>query len=75
MPTAQHPGQGFLKGTVGEPVILKGEASMCLKVHESWAMPEETALVGKVMMKDHNLYRLIGERIFEKCQELDYAVL
>lgn len=48
---------------------------MCLKVHESWAMSEETALVGKVMMKDDSLYRLIRERIFEKCQELDYAEL
>ncbi len=48
---------------------------MCLKVQEPWPMPEETAMVGKVILKEDSPYRLIGEKIFEKFHEGDFADL
>jgi len=48
---------------------------MCLKVQEPWPMPEETARVGKVILKEDSPYRLIGEKLFERFQEQDYADL
>jgi len=48
---------------------------MCLKVQEPWPMPEETARVGEVILKEDSPYRLIGEKLFERFQEQDYADL
>ena len=48
---------------------------MCLKVQEPWAMPHETEKVGKAILKEDSPYRLIGEKLFEKFQEQEYADL
>jgi len=48
---------------------------MCLKVQEPWAMPEDTGKVGKVILKGDSPYRLIGEKLFERFHEQDYADL
>lgn len=48
---------------------------MCLKVQEPWPMPAETARVGKALLEEASPYRLIGEQIFEKFHEQDYADL
>jgi hypothetical protein len=40
-----------------------------------WPMPAETAAVGKVILKADSPYRLIGELLFEKFSERDYADL
>jgi len=55
--------------------MLMEEARMCLKVQEPWPMPEETARVGRVILKEESPYRLIGEKLFEKFSEQDYADL
>jgi transposase len=38
-------------------------------------MPAETAAVGKIIMKEDSPYRLIGDRIFDRYSEEDYADL
>lgn len=48
---------------------------MCLKVQPPWAMPAETAAVGKVILKEDSPYRLIGERLFDRYREDNYADL
>ena len=48
---------------------------MCLKVQPPWAMPAETAAVGKVILKEDSPYRLIGERLFDRYKEDNYADL
>lgn len=48
---------------------------MCLKVQEPWPMPQETEKVGKAILKEESPYRLIGERLFERFHEQDYADL
>jgi transposase len=48
---------------------------MCLKVQPPWPMPPETAAVGKVILKEDSAYRLIGDRLFERYSEYDYADL
>jgi transposase len=48
---------------------------MCLKVQEPWPMPPETERIGKAILKEDSPYRLIGEELFEKFHEQDYADL
>ena len=48
---------------------------MCLKVQPPWPMPAETAAVGKVILRADSPYRLIGEQLFERFSEQDYADL
>ena len=48
---------------------------MCLKVQPPWAIPAETAAVGKVILKEASPYRLIGDRLFDRYREEDYADL
>jgi hypothetical protein len=46
-----------------------------LKVQEPWPMPPETERIGKAILKADNPYRLIGEELFERFHEQDYADL
>lgn len=46
---------------------------MCLKVHAPWAMPAETEAVGQVILEVGNVYRLIGEKLFDKFYEQDFV--
>jgi transposase len=48
---------------------------MCLKVQPPWGMPAETAAIGKAILKEDSPYRLIGDRLFERYSENDYADL
>jgi transposase len=48
---------------------------MCLKVHEPWSMPDETAAVGKALLAEDSAYRLIGEKLFSKFHEQDFVNL
>jgi hypothetical protein len=48
---------------------------MSLKVQPPWTRPEETAVVGKAILKPDSPYRLIGEQLFTQFREADYADL
>lgn len=48
---------------------------MSLQVHEPWPMPADTAAVGQTVLKGESPYRLIGEQLFEKIREADFADL
>jgi len=48
---------------------------MCLKVQPPWPMPEETGRVGKILLKENDPYRLIGDHLFEKWEEEEFADL
>jgi len=48
---------------------------MCLKVQPPWPMPAETAAVGKAILKEDSAYRLIGDKLFDRYSEQDYADL
>ena len=48
---------------------------MCLKVQPPWPMPDETAAVGKVILKADSPYRLIGDQLFNQVREEEYADL
>lgn len=48
---------------------------MSLKVQPPWPMPAETAAVGQVIMKAESPYRLIGDKLFDKINEVEYADL
>jgi transposase len=48
---------------------------MSLKVKAPWAMPAETAAVGKAILGEESAYRLIGEKLFDKFQEQDFIEL
>lgn len=48
---------------------------MCLKARPPWPMPAETAAVGKAILKEDSPYRLIGDRLFDRYSEHDYADL
>jgi transposase len=48
---------------------------MCLKVKLPWEMPEETGRVGKILLKENDPYRLIGDQLFEKWEEEEFADL
>ena len=38
-------------------------------------MPEETGRIGKRILEEHDPYRLIGDRLFEKWREEEFADL
>ena len=48
---------------------------MCLKIQSPWPMPEETGRIGKKLLEENDPYRLIGEQIFEKWEEGEFADL
>ena len=48
---------------------------MCLKVQPPWPMPEETGRIGKALLKENDPYRLIGDQLFEKWDEEEFADL
>ena len=48
---------------------------MCLKIQPPWPMPTETGRIGQKLLKDNDVYRLIGERLFEQLNEQEYADL
>lgn len=48
---------------------------MCLKVKPPWRMPEETGRIGKMLLKENDPYRLIGDQLFGKWEEEEFADL
>ena len=48
---------------------------MCLKIQSPWAMPAETERIGRKLLKENDVYRLIGDRLFEQLNEEEYADL
>lgn len=40
---------------------IKVEAEMCLKIQSPWPMPAETERIGRKLLKENDVYRLIGE--------------
>ena len=48
---------------------------MCLKTQMSWAMPGETGRIGKMLLEEQDPYRMIGNQLFEKWQEEEFADL
>jgi len=56
-------------------VRWEAEAGMCLKVQSPWPMPEVTGRIGKQLLAENDPYRLIGDRLFEKWKEEDFADL
>ena len=48
---------------------------MCLKVKPPWGMPRETEIVGKALLREESPYRLIGEQLFNRHSEEEYADL
>jgi transposase len=48
---------------------------MCLKSQSPWSMPEETGRIGRMLLKGNDPYRLIGDRLFEKWEEEEFADL
>jgi hypothetical protein len=39
---------------------------MCLKIQRPWSMPVETERIGRKLLKENDVYRLIGDRLFEQ---------
>ena len=48
---------------------------MCLKVQPPWQMPDETQRIGQHLLDEKNTYRLIGDELFLKMNEKDFADL
>jgi transposase len=48
---------------------------MSLKIQAPWPMPGETGRIGKTLLEEKNTYRLIGDELFEKLDERDFADL
>ena len=48
---------------------------MCLKIHPPWPMPAETGRIGRTLLKENDVYRLIGDQLFEQLNEEEYADL
>jgi len=48
---------------------------MCLKIQLAWPMPRETERIGRNLLKENDVYRLIGDRLFEQLQEEEHADL
>src|SRR5512141_429240 len=48
---------------------------MCLKTQSPWVMPEETGRIGKLLLRENDPYRLIGDQLFEKWKEEEFADL
>ena len=48
---------------------------MCLKIKPPWPMPTETERIGRKLLKENDVYRLIGDQLFEQLNEEAYADL
>ena len=48
---------------------------MCLKIQSPWPMPEETERIGKLLLRENDPYRLMGDQLFEKWKEEEFADL
>lgn len=48
---------------------------MCLKIKPPWPMPVETERIGQKLLAEKDAYRLIGDQLFEKLNEEEYADL
>ncbi len=48
---------------------------MCLKTRSPWPMPEETGRIGKMLLGENDPYRLIGDQLFAKWKEEEFADL
>ena len=48
---------------------------MCLKIQPPWQLPDETRRIGQHLLDEHNSYRLIGDKLFAKLSEQDFADL
>ena len=48
---------------------------MCLKIQPPWPMPAETERIGRELLRENDVYRLFGDRLFEKLNEEEYADL
>jgi transposase len=48
---------------------------MCLKAQSPWPMPKETGQIGKNLMEENDPYRLIGDQLFGKWREEEFADL
>ena len=48
---------------------------MCLKVQPPSQMPDETRRIGQHLLDEKNIYRLIGDELFTKLREQDFADL
>jgi transposase len=48
---------------------------MCLKIRSPWPMPEETGRIGAMLLDEKSPYRLIGDKVFVKLSEEEYADL
>ncbi len=48
---------------------------MCLKIQSPWPMPAETERIGRKLLKENDVYRLIGDWLFEQLNEEEYADL
>jgi len=69
---------GFLKDTVGKlgkRSKIEAEVGMCLKIRPAWSMPAETKRIGQKLLKEKEVYRLIGDQLFERWHEEEYADL
>ena len=48
---------------------------MCLKIQSALSMPAERERIGRTWLKGHDVYRLMGERLFAQGHEEEYADL
>ncbi len=48
---------------------------MCLKTQSPWPMPEETGRIGKLLLRENDPYRLMGDQLFAKWKEEEFADL
>lgn len=48
---------------------------MCLKIRAPWPMPEEMKRIGQKLLKEKDVYRVIGDELFERWHEEEYADL
>ena len=48
---------------------------MSLKIQPPWPMPAETGRIGKVLLEEKNAFRLIGDRLFDTLDEMEFADL
>ena len=48
---------------------------MCLKTQIPWPMLAETERIGRKLLKENDVYRLIGDRLFEQLNQEEYKGL
>ncbi len=48
---------------------------MCLKTQIPWPMLAEMERIGRKLLKENDVYRLIGDRLFEQLNEEEYKGL